>query len=572
MKDSMEHDTMNSTAPVLTVADSKEVNNDMATDTKITALYCRLSQEDALQGESNSIANQKKLLQDYAKENHFKNTKFYVDDGYSGVDFNRPGFQSLMADITDGKVSTCICKDLSRFGRNASLSGMYINYTFPQYDVRFIAIYDDCDTNEPNTLGMDMAGLKNFFNEMYARDTSRKIRAVKKLKGEKGEHLASVPPYGYMKDPTDKKKWIVDEEAAEVVRLIFRLCMEGNGPANIARILTEKKILSINAYKQAKGLIKSDKEISRPYHWSNTCIVKILENPAYIGNTVNFSTYSRSIWDKKTRKNSPENIKVFPNTHEAIISEDEFNKVQQIRDNRLRITRIGEVHMLSGLVFCKDCGAKMYYTSHRRGDKIYGYYVCSTSRYYPETCTAHNIGAETLEKLVWNHMKEVISFVTDNEDYFRQIAQEELHTKHLETVKKRKQQLARKEKRIEELDFLIRKLYEGNALGKISDERYEVLMSEYETEQKTLREETETMRSSIEEQEEQDKTINAFIEAVRKHKALTELTPYAVHDLVKKIYIQENPNEVEGKRKVKHIEIEYDISGFQDIAKLIEAA
>lgn len=569
----MERDTINKTAPVLTVADSKEVNNDMATDTKITALYCRLSQEDALQGESNSIANQKKLLQDYAKENHFKNTKFYVDDGYSGVDFNRPGFQSLMADITDGKVSTCICKDLSRFGRNASLSGMYINYTFPQYDVRFIAIYDDCDTNEPNTLGMDMAGLKNFFNEMYARDTSRKIRAVKKLKGEKGEHLATIPPYGYMKDPTDKKKWIVDEEAAEVVRLIFRLCMEGNGPMNIARILTEKKVLCVQAYKQAKGLIKSDKEFARPYKWLPTQVTKILENPAYIGNTVNFRTYSRSIWDKKRRMNEPENVKVFPNTHEAIISEDEFNKVQQIRDSRHRITRTGEVHMLSGLVFCKECGAKMYYSSNYIHGKRYGYFVCSTSKHYPDECTSHQIASRTLEKLVWNHMKAVISFVTENEDYFRQIAQEELHTKHLETVKKRKQQLAQKEKRIEELDFLIRKLYEGNALGKISDERYEVLMSEYETEQKTLREETEAMRSSIEEQEEQDKTINAFIEAVRKHKALNELTSYAVHDLVKRIYIQEEPSEVKGKHRVKRIEIEYDISGgFQNIAQLIKAA
>ena len=568
----MERDTINSTAPVLTVANDKEVINNMATDNKITALYCRLSQEDELLGESNSIANQKDLLLTYAKNNHFRNTMIYVDDGYTGMDFNRPGFQQMLEDIIDGKVSTCICKDLSRLGRNASLTEMYIHYTFPKYDVRFIAIYDDCDTDEPNAIGMDMVGIKNFFNEMYARDTSRKIRAVKKHKGEKGEHLATIPPYGYMKDPEDKKKWIVDEEAAEVVRLIFRLCMEGNGPVNIARILMEKKILSINAYKQSKGLIKSNKEITRPYFWDPTPIVNILENPAYIGNTVNFRTYSRSIWDKKTRKNAPENIRVFPNTHEAIISEEEFNKVQQIRENRHRITKTGETNMLSGLVYCKDCGARMYFSSQRRNGKMYGYFICSKSRYYPEVCTAHQIGSKTLEKLVWKHMKSVISFVTNDEDYFRQIAQEELHTKHLETVKKRKQLLAQKERRIEELDFLIRKLYESNAHGKISDERFEIMLNDYETEQRMLRDETESMRISIETQEEQDKSIDTFIEAVRKNKALNELTAYAVHDLIKRIYIHEEPNEVEGKHKIKHIEIEYDISGFQDISKLIQAA
>ena len=570
MQEPMERDTINSTALVLTVADDKEVNNNMATDTKITALYCRLSQEDALQGESNSIANQKKLLLDYAKEHRFSNTKFYVDDGYSGTNFDRPGFQNMMEDITDGKVSTCICKDLSRFARNAAQAGMYINYTFPQYDVRFIAIHDECDTYEPNTLGMDMAGLKNFFNEMYARDTSRKIRAVKKLKGEKGEHLASIPPYGYKKDPEDKKKWIVDEEAAEVVRLIFRLCVEGNGPCNIAKILMSKKILNIRAYQKAKGLVKVNKEITRPYFWSVTCITKILENPAYIGNTVNFRTYRRSIWDKKTRMNSPENIKVFPNTHEAIVTEDEFNKVQQLRENRLRRTKSGKVHIFSGLVFCGDCGERMYFSSKRRGDRSYDHYVCSTSRHYPEECTDHYISARTLEKLVWNHMKEVISFVTEHEEYFRQMASEELQTKHLETVKKRKQLLAQKEKRIEELDFLIRRLYETNALGKLSDERFETLMEEYESEQKALKEETEAMRISIEEQEEQDKSIDTFIEAVRKHKALTELTPYVVHDLVKRILISEEPGD--GNRRIKNIKIEYDISGFQDIAKWMNKA
>lgn len=571
MKDPMERDTINTTAPVLTVANDKEVNN-MATDNKITALYCRLSQEDELLGESNSIANQKDLLLKYAKDNHFKNTKIYVDDGYTGMDFNRPGFQQMLEDIMDGKVSTCICKDLSRLGRNASLTEMYIHYTFPKYDVRFIAIYDDCDTDEPNAIGMDMAGMKNFFNEMYARDTSRKIRAVKKYKGEKGEHLATIPPYGYMKDPEDRKKWIVDEEAADVVRLIFRLSMEGNGPLNIARILTEKRILTIQAYKKAKGLINSNKEKSRPYHWDAVAVVKILENPAYIGNTVNFKTYSRSIWDKKRRMNAPENIKVFPNTHEAIVSEDEFNKVQQLRQHRLRRTRTGMSHMFSGLVYCKDCSARMYFSSDRRGDKVYGYCVCSTNRHYPDECTSHQISSNVLEKLVWKHMKEVISFVTGNEEYFRQIAQKELQIKHLDIVKKRKHQLAKNEKRIEELDFLILKLYESNAHGKISDERFKIILDEYEKEQKTLHEETETMRVSIEEQEEQDRSIDTFIEAVRKAKALNGLTPYAVHDLIKRIYIQEDPGKDKYGHRVKHIEIEYDISGFQDFAKFIKAA
>ena len=333
--------------PVQTVAPPKEDNNMLRATDKITALYCRLSVEDTKEKDgkddpSNSIQHQQVMLMEYAKSQHFPNPTFFIDDGYSGVDFsNRPGFQKMLAEIEAGHVEVVITKDLSRLGRNSSLTGHYINYTFPQYGVRYIAINDHFDTIDPNSTDSDMAGIKNWFNEWYSKDTSRKIRAVNKAKGERGERLTTNVPYGYKRDPNDPKKWVIDEEAAQVVKRIFALCMEGKGPSQIAALLEKEKVLNPTAYKQREGRKTPHQAPENEYRWHESTVAYILEYMEYTGCTVNFKTYTNSIWDKKQRENPMENRKIFYNTHPAIISLEVFDKVQEIRQQRHRRTATG---------------------------------------------------------------------------------------------------------------------------------------------------------------------------------------------------------------------------------------
>ena len=335
---------------------------------KITALYCRLSQDDALDGESNSITNQKNLLSRYAADHGFKNTMFFVDDGYSGTNFQRPGFQEMMKYVEDYSVSTLIVKDLSRLGREYSYMGRLQDFIFPAYDVRFIAVNDDVDSARGEN---DFAVFKNVFNDYYAKDTSKKIRAVVKMRGEAGEHLASNPPYGYIKDPQDKKKWIVDEEAAKVVRHIFDLCIEGKGPMQIAKALSRERVLTVTAYNAKQ------KDLSMPdnlYQWSSKSIVGILERPEYLGCTVNFKTYTKSLKFKKRMENPKENQRVFEGTQPPIIERGQWERVQELRKNKRRPTKTGKTSMFSGLVRCADCGAKLYFCT------------CNTCLLYTSRC------------------------------------------------------------------------------------------------------------------------------------------------------------------------------------------
>ena len=326
MTNSQNLGTIEATNPVLAVAPLKEETEMLRATDKITALYCRLSVEDMKEDKkggkedvSNSIQNQKMILLQYAKENRFPNPTFFVDDGYSGTNYDRPGFQAMLAEIEAGRVAVCITKDLSRLGRNSSLTGLYINFTFPKYNVRYIAINDHFDTIDPNSTDSDIAGIKNWFNEFFAKDTSRKIRAVQKAKGERGVPLTTNVPFGYLKDPADKTKWIVDEAAAMVVRRIFKLCMEGRGPMQIAKLLQEEKVLNPTAYKRRAGIKTPSPETDVPYHWNTNTVVHILERREYTGCTVNFKTYTNSIWDKKQRETPLDKQAIFYNTHPAII-------------------------------------------------------------------------------------------------------------------------------------------------------------------------------------------------------------------------------------------------------------
>ena len=569
-------DINNHSNPVQTVAQPKENNKMLRATDKITALYCRLSVEDTKDEKkngkedlSNSIQNQKAMLLQYARDHRFPHPTFFIDDGYSGVTYDRPGFQKMLDEIEAGHVGAVITKDLSRLGRNSALTGLYINYTFPQNDVRYIAINDHFDSINPNSTDSDIAGIKNWFNEFFAKDTSRKIRAVQKAKGERGERLTVHVPYGYMKNPENPKEWIIDEEAAQVVKKIFTLCMNGRGPSQIADQLEKDKILTPTAYKNKQGVKTPHTEPENPYRWHESTIVNILERKEYIGATVNFKTYTNSIWDKKQRENPEENRVIFYNTHPAIIEQEVFDKVQEIRQQRHRRTATGKSSPFSGLVFCADCKQKLYYSTTKYFEKRQDFFTCSTHRANKDKCSGHYIRAVVLEDLVWNHMKEVISYVTRYEAHFGVEMEQKLRLQSEETIRVYKKRLAQAEKRIGELDRLFIKIYEDNAKGKLNDDRFAMMSKTYEDEQAQLKVEIVNLQKEIEVQERQIEDLEQFIQRARRYTDLTELTPYALRELVKAVYV-EAPDKSSGKRK-QRVHIEYDLVGYIPVDELIKA-
>ena len=568
MTNSQNLGTIEATNPVLAVAPLKEETEMLRATEKITALYCRLSQEDANEGDSNSITNQKDILLRYAKEHRFPNPTFFVDDGYSGTNYDRPGFQQMLSEIEAGKVVVVLTKDLSRLGRNSSLTGLYINFTFPKYSVRYIAINDHFDTIDPNSTDNDVAGIKNWFNEFFAKDTSRKIRAVQKAKGERGVPLTTNVPFGYRKDPEDRTKWIVDEAAALVVKRIFKLCMEGRGPMQIAKLLQAEKVLNPTSYKRREGIKSPSPETADPYHWNTNTVVHILERREYTGCTVNFKTYTNSIWDKKQRETPIEKQAVFYNTHPAIIEQEVFDKVQQIRKQRHRRTKTGKSSLFSGMVYCADCGAKMRYCTTNYFEKRQDHFVCANYRSNTGSCSAHFIRAVVLEELVWMHMKAVIFYVTRYEKHFRTVMEQRLRMSSEEAIRGYKTQFAQAERRLAELDRLFIRIYEDNVSGRITDERFSMMSRTYEDEQTQLKVEIQSLQQEIEVQERQIENLEQFIQRVHKYKDLDELTPYALRELVKGVYI-EAPDKSSGKRR-QNIRISYDLVGFIPLNELVK--
>ena len=568
MTNSQNLGTIEATNPVLAVAPLKEETEMLRATEKITALYCRLSQEDANEGDSNSITNQKDILLRYAKEHRFPNPTFFVDDGYSGTNYDRPGFQQMLSEIEAGKVVVVLTKDLSRLGRNSSLTGLYINFTFPKYSVRYIAINDHFDTIDPNSTDNDVAGIKNWFNEFFAKDTSRKIRAVQKAKGERGVPLTTNVPFGYRKDPEDRTKWIVDEAAALVIKRIFKLCMEGRGPMQIAKLLQAEKVLNPTSYKRREGIKSPSPETADPYHWNTNTVVHILERREYTGCTVNFKTYTNSIWDKKQRETPIEKQAVFYNTHPAIIEQEVFDKVQQIRKQRHRRTKTGKSSLFSGMVYCADCGAKMRYCTTNYFEKRQDHFVCANYRSNTGSCSAHFIRAVVLEELVWMHMKAVIFYVTRYEKHFRTVMEQRLRMSSEEAIRGYKTQFAQAERRLAELDRLFIRIYEDNVSGRITDERFSMMSRTYEDEQTQLKVEIQSLQQEIEVQERQIENLEQFIQRVHKYEDLQELTPYALRELVKAIYI-EAPDKSSGKRR-QNIRISYDLVGFIPLNELVK--
>ena len=530
---------------------------------KITALYCRLSQEDMQAGESESIQNQKLILQKYADEHHFFNTRFFVDDGFSGVSFEREGLQAMLHEVEAGNVATVITKDLSRLGRNYLKTGELIEIVFPEYEVRYIAINDGVDTAREDN---EFTPLRNWFNEFYARDTSRKIRAVQKAKGERGVPLTVNVPYGYVKDPENPKHWLVDPEAAAIVKRIFSMCMEGRGPTQIANQLWVDKVLTPTAYKLSHGLSTNSPAPEDPYRWDKRAVSLILERREYTGCTVNFKTYTNSIWDKKRHLNPVENQAIFPDTHERIIDDDVFEKVQEIRSQRHRMTRTGKSSIFSGMVYCADCGSKMQYGSSNNRDFSQDFFDCSLHKKNGSKCKGHFIRVKVLEGRVLSHVQRVTDYILRHENYFRKVMEEQLRVESSEKLTVLKKQLARNEKRIVDLKRLFMKIYEDNANGKLSDDRFDMMSQSYDAEQKQLEEESLSIQQEIEVQEQQIENIEKFVQKAHKYVHIEELTPYALRELVSAIYV-DAPDKSSGKR-VQHIHIKYDGLGYIPLDEL----
>ena len=522
-----------------------------------TALYCRLSCDDDLQGDSNSIRNQKMLLKQYADEHRLRNIRFYVDDGYSGSNFDRPDFKRMIEDVDNGRVSTVVVKDMSRFGRDHILVGYYTKYYFAEADVRFIAVYDqvDSETNPDD----DITPFKNILNEMYAKDCSKKIRAVMKAKGNAGKHLATHPPLGYKKDPNDKEKWVIDEQSAEIVREIFSLCIKGYGPTQIARILTERKIDTPVVYFHKHGLLTPSKLKEGSEIWATKTIAGILENVEYTGCTANFKTYKKSYKIRKRIDLPQEDWLIFENTQETIIDRQTFDTVQKIRQSKRRPSRMGEMNALSGMLYCADCGKKMYLcrcTTMKQAE----YFNCSSYRKaLKRTYTSHQITVKAVEALLLRDLRLTIHFARSQKQIFLQILQSNADEKNKRELKESLKELSTAEERIKALDKIIQSLYEDKVSGKISEERYAKMSDTYETEQATLTERVKTLKTAIDSSKERRNRIRDFMKLVDKYSDIIELTPEIIRSFVDRIIIHEKRKENGHYRQ--DVEIIYNFIG-----------
>ena len=534
------------------------------TDTGITALYCRLSQDDGNVGDSDSIINQKKILAEYAERNGYTPYQFYIDDGFSGTNFERPQFKQMIEDAKKGTVKRIICKDLSRFGRDYIKVGLHTEFIFPDKDIHFIAVNDDVDSNVQKD--NDLAPFKNLFNEWYARDTSKKIKAVKKAKGLAGEHMSCVAPYGYRKNPDNPKEWLIDEESAEVVREIFRLCVDGYGPRRIANILTERKILIPSAYALEKGYAVRNIIPKNPCQWSSTVVVDVLERMDYLGHTVNFKTHRKSYKQKKKIENDKSEWKIFENTHEPIIDKSTFDIVQKIRANRKRPTKMGEMPMFSGILYCADCGKKLSFHRRANDPDTKHNFVCSNYRSDTHNCSMHYIRNVVVEQLVLENLREVVSYVKAYEDEFVQMVMDADIKQKSKELAKKKRVLSDKEKRYTQLDGLFQRIYEDNVSGKLSDERFVKLSQGYEAEQKDLQSEIEALRMELSQEKQQSVNVKSFLSTVKKYTEIPELTSEIVHEFIDRIIVHE-ADKSSGKR-IQEIEIIYNHIGVFDRSKV----
>lgn len=527
---------------------------------KITALYCRLSRDDELSGDSNSIVHQKEILSAYAEKHGFGNTRFYVDDGYSGTNFNRPDFQRMMDDVNGGIIGTIIVKDMSRFGRDYIMVGYYTEIMLPQMDIRFIAVNDNVDSE--NQADNDFTPFRNIINEWYAKDTSKKIRSVLKAKGNSGKHLSVIPPFGYMKDPNDKDKWIIDEEAAQIVRKIFQMYLDGNNMGSIARKLTEEGVETPKLYAENRG-IKHYKAATYPEIWSRISVEYILSNYEYTGSTVNFKTKRKSFKNKKQVMQNKEDWAVFEGTQEAIIDKETFETVQKMRGTKRAYTKFNEVNIFSGLLFCADCKGKMT-IRRRKDDRRKDAFICSTYRKKKKNlCTEHAIKVSALKQIVLEDIRKICAYVRRYETKFVEDYRKCSTRESAKLQAAARNELKKAESRLSEIERIIVKLYEEKICGTMPDERFELLAKNYEAEQAELKRKVVTLKDGLTATDESEKNLAKFVAIVKSYTEVTELTPKILNSFIDKIYIGK-PERIDGQR-VQDVRIVYKLIGAVNI-------
>ncbi len=530
----------------------------------IAGLYCRLSRDDGTDSESNSITNQKRLLAQKAKELGFTNVKFYVDDGYTGTNFNRPGFQELLDDIEMGYISVVMVKDLSRLGRDYVSVGHYTDNYFPEHNIRFIAVNDMVDSDEGEN---EIAPFKNIMNEMYARDISRKIRSSNRIRGNLGEPLAQ-PPYGYMKSPENKKKWIVDPDASQVVKSIFRMCIEGKGNEAIAHVLQVNKVYIPMAYWHSKGLNRGGKQMpADPYRWSKTTVRKILTQQEYCGDVINFKTYSKNFKNKKRLMNAEENWRIFKDVHEPIIEREVFELVQE---NLLKVKRRApkpenaKKHIFSGLIRCGDCGSNMRYHTNTTNKEIHyfscGNYVKDTRGNCP---TRHYIRSDALEQIVLLELRHLANFLKHDEERLALILERKSNKDLFEETRYLEGELQKALARQQKVANLYEKLYEDNAEGKVTDEWFTHMSHKYELERTELKGKMSDLRHRLSNAQETSKGKDMFLNAVRSFMEMETLTAPLAKELIDHIDVYES--EGKGKNKTQRIVIYYRFVGYIEL-------
>ena len=549
----------------LTISDYRQVDTSNLSD--ITVVYCRLSQDDGLDGDSNSIINQKKILLDVVERESLPNPILFVDDGFSGTNFDRPAISEALRLVENRQVSNFVVKDLSRLGRSYIKVGQLTEITFPSFDVRFIALNDGVDSNKPNETNSIFLPIKSLMDEMYAADTSKKIRAVVQAKAKAGERVTTNPPYGYLKDSNNPKKWIIDPVASEVVKRIFQEAKSGKSLSEIAKGLENDKIFKPDRHRIEIGLksISSSPNVETlPYFWTRETLSAILGREEYLGHTVNLRTRTKSYKDKRKVDNSKEDWLVFKNTHEAIIDQETFDIVQKMRSHRRSNQRYknrsGHENLFAGLVFCGTCGRKHYFCPQEKNGLNHDHYKCSGYRKPIDGCeNPHYIQKSALIDIVSGKLRQTIQEVHFNQEAFLKKLEQQSQAQFNKDNKHQRQQLQKDEQRSKEIDTIIQKLYEDNLLGKISDERFVKLSQSYEEEQKQLQTSISDLTEKLTKQQEDNLNISKFMARISKYTELPELTVEIVNELIDKIVIHK-PTGTKRNRIIK-IDIYYNFIG-----------
>ena len=509
------------------------------TEEKITALYCRLSVDDEKKdAESNSITNQKQILLDYCQKQGFTNTMFFVDDGISGTSFERGSFQQMQKMVEEGKICRVIVKDLSRFGREMVEAGRLTQIVYPSLGVTFISLHEN--VNSTTGEGMEMLPFYNIFNEWYAAQTSKKIRAVWQSKAENGKRVSPTVPFGYVKDLNDKEKWLIDEPAAEVVRKIYALCLAGRGPLQIAKQLEKENILVPSAYYESVGRTHAQKVPSDYCKWDQKTVVGILENRQYTGCAVNFKSTTVSYKVHKKIHNAKEDYQIIPNMQEPIISEEQWLRVQELRKHRRRPTATGRTSLFSGLVYCADCGAKMHFAAAKSLTRNQEHFRCSNYKSGRGECTVHYIRDVVLEKIVFEAISSLADFVKCHESVFLYMLAKKTNAMRQKEHKRLELAVEQGTKRIAEIDRLIEKVFEQNASGILSDERFSKMLQSYEKEQKALTQEVADSRQTLEEAKQKATDLRLLLRTLREMTEINELTPTLVNSLIERIEVHNN--------------------------------